>query len=125
MVRLSEIINTTLILIPLLAGVFFMFIGALGLVRMPDVYNRMHTSTKAITLGVSGIMLATALTLDTTEVWLKAALVIAFQFVTAPAGAHMISRSASRIGVKAAPSTVVDERPAELSGPVRRSDPDA
>ncbi len=42
----------------LLFGLFFMFIGALGLVRFPDLYHRMHASSKCITLGIAGMLMA-------------------------------------------------------------------
>jgi len=40
-----------------LVGTFFYFLSALGLIRMPDVYNRMQTSTKSATLGSLGVMI--------------------------------------------------------------------
>ena len=42
----------------LLVGMFFMLIGALGIVRLPDLYSRLHASSKCITLGISGMMVA-------------------------------------------------------------------
>lgn len=94
----------------LLFGLFFLFIGALGLWRLPDVYNRMHAGSKCITLGLSGALLAAVLhfirlyasTDSATEpTWetviaaaTKAALVILFQFTAAPVGAHMLARAA-------------------------------
>jgi len=86
------LILTALIVFFLSVGTFFMFVAALGIYRMPDVYNQLHTSTKAITLGLANLMVGTVLSMGTVSVGMKAVLIIAFQFITAPVAAHMISR---------------------------------
>ncbi len=45
----------------ILAGAIFTFIGALGLVRLPDFYTRLHAPTKATTLGVGSLLIASAI----------------------------------------------------------------
>lgn len=85
-------IKTTLIVFFLSAGAFFMFVAALGILRMPDVYNQLHTSTKAITLSLVNFLIGAMIHLGTVSVGMKAVLIIAFQFITAPVSAHMISR---------------------------------
>lgn len=77
----------------LLCGGFFTFIAALGVVRMQDVYIRMHASTKAGTLGVGMIAAAAALTVDA-EGMAKEIAIILFLLFTAPIGAHVIARAA-------------------------------
>jgi len=76
------------------------FIAALGVLRMPDVYIRMHASTKAGTLGVLLIALALALTGVDAGVVSKALAVFAFVLLTAPIGAHLIGRAAYRSGLQ-------------------------
>lgn len=83
----------------LLVGSFFVLVGSIGLIRMPDVYNRLHSATKLITLGGSSILLATALRLGPTSAGTKALLCIVFLYLTAPVGAHMVARAAERLGV--------------------------
>ncbi|HOG46243.1 MAG TPA: monovalent cation/H(+) antiporter subunit G [Anaerolineae bacterium] len=78
----------------LLGGVFFSLVAAIGIVRLPDVYSRIHASSKSTTLGLAGILLAVLLHFGTYEVTTKVLLVILFTFLTAPVGAHMIARSA-------------------------------
>lgn len=97
----------------LLLGTGFTLIAAIGLVRLPDFYTRMHAPTKAGTVGVSSIAAAAALTLpgDPVEIALKGALIIFLFFVTAPIGAHMLARAARAAGVPAAPCTHIDELP--------------
>lgn len=114
----------------LLFGLFFMFIGALGLWRLPDLYNRMHAGSKCITLGITGMLLAGVChfarleaggLLEQTDEGMspavaaatKAALVIIFQFVAAPVAAHMLARAAHIDGVKAWHGTVADELAAD------------
>ncbi|MFB6356414.1 MAG: cation:proton antiporter [bacterium] len=50
-------INSILIVFFLSVGVFFMFVAALGIYRMPDVYNQLHTSTKAATLALVNLLI--------------------------------------------------------------------
>ena len=84
----------------LLCGLFFLFVGALGVYRMPDVYGRMHAGSKCVTLGISGILLAVIFHLagreETAliEISTKIILVIIFQFVANPIGAHILSHAA-------------------------------
>lgn len=74
-------------------GVFFMLVAALGLWRMPDVYTRMHVNTKSATLGISGILLALLVADGSYQTGARVLLIIAFFFLTAPVGAHMIARA--------------------------------
>jgi len=74
------------------------FIAALGVLRMPDVYIRMHASTKAGTLGVLLIALALVFMGADAGVVSKAVAVFAFVLLTAPIGAHLIARAAWRGG---------------------------
>ncbi len=73
-------------------GTFFLFVAALGIYRMPDVYNQLHTSTKGLTIALVNLLIGTMLAFGTVSVIMKAVLIIAFQFITAPVAAHMISR---------------------------------
>ena len=80
-------------------GAFFLLVGTVGLLRLPDVYNRMHATSKATTLGAAGIFLAGFVHFGPTGAGLVSLVGIVFLFLTAPTGAHMISRSAQRMGV--------------------------
>jgi multicomponent Na+:H+ antiporter subunit G len=84
--------------ISLVLGGALTFIAALGVLRMPDVYIRMHASTKAGTLGVLLIALALVLMGADAGVVSKAIAVFAFVLLTAPIGAHLIARAAWRGG---------------------------
>lgn len=94
----------------------FMFIAAVGIVRMPDLYIRMHAATKVGTLGIIGIVLAGMIDFADMAVTTQGLLVIIFFFLTAPIAAHMMSRAAYRTGVKMSGHTVIDELASEKDG---------
>lgn len=83
----------------LIAGVFALA-AALGILRLPDVYIRMHAATKVGTLSSGLVMAAVALAVPEPGVLLRCVLIVLFLVVTAPVGAHMIGRAALTIGVK-------------------------
>ena len=115
---MTSLILNLLTIAALLFGLFFMLVGAVGLWRLPDFYSRMHAGSKCLTLGISGMMLAAVFHLsnprarpasagggeevaaavepreEVVGVITKSILVILFQFVAAPIGAHMLSRGA-------------------------------
>lgn len=78
----------------MLIGAAFMLIAALGVVRFPDLFMRLHASTKSATLGVGCLMVAAALRFGSLSVTTRAAAVIFFICVTAPVGAHVLGRAA-------------------------------
>lgn len=80
-------------------GAVFALVAAVGLVRMPDVFSRLHAATKASTLGVAGLLVGTAFLAPSLEVVVKVVIAIAFQILTVPVAAHAIGRAAYRSGV--------------------------
>ena len=92
----------------MLTGVAFTVIAAVGLVRLPDLFSRMHAATKATTLGLALVLLGAALRAETGGDAAKLLLVGAFTFLTAPVGAHVLGRSAYRAGA-GVDTLVVDE----------------
>lgn len=94
----------------ILFGVFFVFAGSLGLVRFPDVYTRLHAPTKAATLGVIGILIASLIHQGSEGSWgIKQILTAVFLFMTAPVGAHMMARAAYLTGVPAVEEPITNE----------------
>jgi multicomponent Na+:H+ antiporter subunit G len=92
-----------------LLGAFFNLITAIGIVRLPDVYTRMHASTKAGTLGVGCVVLACAIYFASLAIGAKAFLVIAFLFLTAPVSGHLIGRAAYFVRSPLWERTAIDE----------------
>lgn len=78
----------------LVSGAFLMFLTGLGLVRMPDIFTRMHAATKSASLGVALLLLAAALFFRETMVVTKAMVTIGFIFLTAPVAASLLGRAA-------------------------------
>lgn len=76
-------------------GGIFTLIAATGLVKFPDVFMRMHASTKAGTLGASLCLIVSMLFFKDTEVSVKAVLAIIFLMLTGPIAAHLIGRAAN------------------------------
>ncbi len=90
-------------------GILFVFIGMVGLLRLPDAYNRLHATTKIATLGAFGVMLAIAMKTGLSTMGLKAITVGIFLLLTAPVAAHMIARTAHRCGIQLWNGSLVDE----------------
>jgi len=80
-------------------GCFFLAVGTLGLLRLPNVYNRMHATSKPTTLGTATIFLAGFVQFGPGGAGLTSLVGIIFLFLTVPTGAHMIARAAQEIGV--------------------------
>lgn len=93
----------------LLLGVFLAITAGLGLVRLPDLFSRMHAATKPSTLGLAFVLIGAALRAQHGGDVAKLLLVGAFTFLTAPVGAHLLGRAAYRTGVGARDELVVDE----------------
>ncbi|MFC1809494.1 monovalent cation/H(+) antiporter subunit G [Candidatus Omnitrophota bacterium] len=92
--------NSTIGLIFIIVGFSFDIFGCLGLVRLPDVYNRLQAATKCVTIGTCSILFGTFLVVGITAAGLKALLCIIFLLLTSPVAAHAIARGAHRTGVK-------------------------
>jgi multicomponent Na+:H+ antiporter subunit G len=102
-------INEIFAFIFIFMGVIFDFFGCLGLVRFPDIYNRLHSSIKCVTLGTSSILFGLFLYKGFTHTGIKALLCIGFLLLTAPVSAHVLARSAHKSGVKLWEKSVCDK----------------
>jgi len=102
---MSERLNAVLLVV----GALFMLLGALGVLRLPDLFMRLQAATKASTLGAGCLLLGVAVHFQDLGVATRAVLVIGFFFLTAPVGAHMIARAAYAVGVPLWDGSLVDE----------------
>ncbi len=96
---LDSIITLVSILL-LLAGAFFVGIAAIGLLRLPDLYMRMHAAAKAGAFGGSLILIATALLFGSWMVTIKVLLIILFFYASTPVAGHMIGRAGYLSGIR-------------------------
>lgn len=84
-------------------------IGAVGIVRFPDVYNRIHAQTVVVVGGVIMMLLGASVLEGLSSYTLKALVIALFIFLTNPVGSHAIARAAHRSGVKLWRRSVVDK----------------
>lgn len=86
----------------ILTGAVFTFIGSLGLARLRDFYTRLHGPTKATTLGVGCLLIASSIYFSTrgTGVSLHEVLVTLFLFITAPVSAHLLAKAALHLRLR-------------------------
>jgi len=89
-------------------GTAFNLLGCIGLLRLPDVYNRLQAGTKCVTFGTCGILLGVFVISGINPMGIKALIGIPFVLLTAPVGAHALARGAHIFGVKPTDKTVVD-----------------
>lgn len=91
-----EVITSVLLLI----GAFFILMGSIGLVRLPEFFMRLHAPTKSSTLGVGGVLLASMVYALNERVLIHELIITLFVFVTAPVSAHLLSQAALRLKLK-------------------------
>lgn len=77
----------------LISGSLFGLIAAIGILRMPDLYCRMHAATKAGAFGTSLMVVGLILIMPELRVFIQGLLIIIFFYLTAPVAAHMIGRA--------------------------------
>ena len=110
-----DIIGYILIVI----GILFDIFGCIGLVRFPDVYNRLQAATKCVTLGTFLLLIGVALAaLASNEpdpaLSVKAIICGVFILITSPTAAHAIAKGAHASGVELWENSVVDKYAEEI-----------
>jgi len=108
---MSDIIGYILITI----GVLFDIFGCVGLVRFPDVYNRLQAATKCVTLGTIMLLVGVAVTAGVSATSAKAIVCAVFILVTSPTGAHAIAKGSYISGVPLWKDSVVDKYADEVN----------
>ncbi len=90
----------------LIIGALFLFSAGLGVLRMPDTYNRIQTGTKATTLGTIMVLVGIAFLHPS---WgLKLFILVFFVMLTNPVSSHALARAAHAIGIRETETTVID-----------------
>ncbi len=77
----------------IVSGLFFFLVGVLGLLRMPDVFSRIHTTTKGDTLGVGLIIIGLMVLSGFTFLSFKLFITLLLVWLTTPTAAHLIAKS--------------------------------
>jgi multicomponent K+:H+ antiporter subunit G len=101
----------------ILTGAIFTFIGSLGLLRLKDFYTRLHGPTKATTLGVGSLLIASSVFFSTRNagISLHEILITLFLFITAPVSAHLLAKAALHLNLHSlakSPAKEADEKEA-------------
>ncbi|MDC9823736.1 monovalent cation/H(+) antiporter subunit G [Devosia sp. ZB163] len=92
-----------------LAGAGFSLIAAIGVLRLPDLYTRLHAASKAGAIGAGLVFLAVAVVSLDGAVVLRALLGIVFLLLSTPVSAHLLARAAFRSGEEPTKATTVDD----------------
>ena len=92
-------------------GAFFLFVGSLGLAKLPDLMRRLHGPTKATTLGIGATLIASMLyfLMKGETLSIQELLITTFLFLTAPVSAHLIARAALQRHCPSLAKAPVDE----------------
>ncbi len=93
-------------------GLAFDMLGAIGLIRLPDIYNRLQAATKCVTLGTTSILIGVAVhafAQHLNALGVKALICAAFILLTSPVAAHAVARGAHISGVQLWEGSVVDK----------------
>ena len=91
--------NNIIGIVLLCIGILFNFFGCMGLVRLPDVYNRLQSATKCVTLGTCSILLSLLFFFGWSEIGIKALVAIPLLFFSATVSAHALARGSYFFGV--------------------------
>lgn len=107
---MSEMAGITIVAI----GVLFDIFGCIGLVRLPDVYNRLQASTKCVTVGTCFILAGSLILLGSLPGTILGIACIVFVLITSPTAAHALARAAHRSGIPQWEHSVADQYAEDL-----------
>lgn len=93
----------------LVVGTAFVLVAAVGVLRLPDVYTRMHAASKAGTMGSGLLMIALAIHAIEGGTMSRALAGVVFFLLTAPISAHLLAKAAYAVGYRLCPESVCDE----------------
>ena len=88
-------------------GAIFLFLGSLGILRLPDVYNRLQAGTKCTTFGCFFTIVGVGI-MEPSWFW-KALIIALFVFLTNPISNHALGRASRKTGVPLCDKSVVDK----------------
>ena len=108
---------TVVVVVLLVAGALFSLLAALGLLRFPDLYTRMHAASKAGTVGSGLLLIAAGIHALDGAILLRALAGFLFFLMTAPISAHLLAKAAHQAGQRLHPISVVDQMPRDKVSP--------
>ncbi|PHR25636.1 MAG: Na+/H+ antiporter subunit G [Hoeflea sp.] len=93
----------------LVIGSFFALVASVGLLRLPDLYTRMHAASKAGTMGSCLLLIALAIHADDIGTMSRALAGVVFFLLTAPVSSHLLAKAAYAVGYRLHSSSVMDD----------------
>lgn len=90
-------------------GTVLLLLAAIGIVRLPDVFARLHAAGLGASLGIASVLLGSALLVETAAARVALVVAVVFQFAAGPFATHALSRAAHRSHAPMWAGTVVDE----------------
>lgn len=97
-------------------GALFSLVAAIGLIRLPDLYTRMHAASKAGTMGSGLVLIAIAVNATDTGTMTRALAGVVFFLLTAPVSSHLLAKAAYAVGYRLHPSSVHDDMQKQPDG---------
>ena len=121
-----EIMMNSIIALFLIDGTVMSALAVIGILRLPDMYSRLHATTKSTTLGVIMIMTGAFLYFWYVEGLIETNLLLGalFILITAPVSSHLLSRSAFHADVKPYKLTVLNDLKRDETNPNAENDPE-
>ena len=106
---MMDYVVAILVSLLLLSGALFALVAALGIVRLPDLYTRMHAASKAGTVGSGLLLFAAGIESGEIAVFARSLAGFVFFILTAPVAAHLLARAAHKTGYRLLPPSVRDD----------------
>jgi len=105
---------TILVGLLVIVGALFTLFAALGVLRFPDLYTRMHAASKAGVFGSGLILVGLAIYADDSAIAIRAILAVLFLILTTPISAHLLSKAAYLAGYRPWAGTIRDDMKSTL-----------
>jgi multicomponent Na+:H+ antiporter subunit G len=99
----------TISLIFITIGILFNMLGCIGIIRLPDTYNRLQAATKCVTLGCCSILVGVCFHFGFNDATVKALVAIPILFFTSTVAAHALIRGTYHFGIKLGKKSVKDD----------------
>jgi len=104
-----ELVAAIIVAFLLLVGALFSLVASIGIVRLPDLYSRMHAASKAGTVGSGLLLLAVGVHSQDLPILARALAGFVFFVLTAPISAHLLARAAHKAGQRLISPSVRDD----------------
>ncbi|MDO6962716.1 monovalent cation/H(+) antiporter subunit G [Rhizobium alvei] len=95
-----ETVLSILVVVLVISGALIALVAAIGIVRLPDLFTRMHAASKAGTAGSGLALIAVAIQSGDATIWIKCLGTILFLVLTAPVSAHLLAKAALKSGAR-------------------------